>query len=199
MILAPGCFTVISGVETTCCDTGRREPILGGMLMRMGKCACVHSGKKPEESWTREQPVPVGLSLSLILLYLQKFPFTLSLLIVKTAFSNNCRPLSDLSHILSPRAVWILPWENGQSPLSVPLLSRVQAGFVHLPLNCMWQLQSGSWVAQQVPAACRQFHIAMEHRHQSLLSRAIKFGIRGIRDDCVILHKAYLLIDQLLY
>lgn len=46
----------------------------------------------------------------------------------------------------------------------------------------------------------RQFCISTDCCHyQSLLSRVIKFKIKGILHVCAILHKAYLLIDQLLY
>lgn len=56
------------------------------------------------------------------------------------------------------------------------------------------------WLTRQVPSEPRQFCISTDCCHyQSLLSRVIKFKIKGILHVCAILHKAYLLIDQLLY
>jgi len=51
-----------------------------------------------------------------------------------------------------------------------------------------------------VPREPRQFCTGTDCCHyQSLLSRVINFKIKGILHVCVILCKAYLLIDQLLY
>lgn len=63
-----------------------------------------------------------------------------------------------------------------------------------------WQKMAFDWLTRQVPREPRQFCISTECCHyQSLLSRVIKFKIKGILHVCVALHKAYLLIDQLLY
>lgn len=62
------------------------------------------------------------------------------------------------------------------------------------------QKMAFDWLTRQVPWEPRQFCISADCCHyQSLLSRAIKFKIKGILHVCVIFHKAYLLIDQLLY
>lgn len=56
------------------------------------------------------------------------------------------------------------------------------------------------WLTGQVLREPRQFCVSTDCCHyQSLLSGVIKFKIKGILHVCVILHKAYLLIDQLLY
>lgn len=121
------------------------------------------------------------------------------------SFSSEVKKDSRLSQCfgLSPVASACLNPQRAGSQLSLAFSKHMNKTCSSLVPNShlfVWEKMAFDWLTWQVPQEPRQFCISTDCCHyQSLLSRVIKFKIKGILHVCVIPHKAYLLIDQLLY
>lgn len=121
------------------------------------------------------------------------------------SFSSEVKKDSRLSQRvgLSPVASARLNPQRAGSQLSFAFSKQMNKTCSSLVPNShlfVWEKMAFDWLTRQVPREPRQFCISTDCCHyQSLLSRVIKFKIKGILHVCVIPHKAYLLIDQLLY